>query len=74
MEIVGLHANKTDQRLAARLADLSDDPLRLDPPVGLVIGMQADFDIGSKHFPAVRVLRQAVQACQRVGGNGRPEP
>ena len=73
-KLVGLHADKTDQRLAARVADLSDDPLGLGPPVGLVIGMQADFDIGSKHVPAVRVLRQAVQACQRVGGNGRPVP
>ena len=57
-----------------RFWDLSDDPLRLDPPVGLVIGMQADFDIGSKHFPAVRRPPPGRSACQRVGGNGRPEP
>jgi len=73
-KLVGLHADKTDQRLATRLADFSDNPVRLDPPVGFVIGMQADFDIGSKHVPAACVLRQGVQACQRVGGNGRAEP
>jgi hypothetical protein len=71
-KLVGLHADKTDQRLATRLADFSDNPVRLDPPVGFVIGMQADFDIGSK--PAACVLRQGVHPCQRVGGNGRAEP
>ena len=33
-KLVGLHADKTDQRLATRLADFSDNPVRLDPPVG----------------------------------------
>src|SRR5258708_33432629 len=47
---------------------------RVAPPVGFVIGMQADFDIGSKHVPAACVLRQGVHPCQRVGGNGRAEP
>jgi hypothetical protein len=74
VEIGWTDADKTDQRLATRLADFSDNPVRLDPPVGFVIGMQADFDIGSKHVPAACVLRQGVQACQRVGGNGRAEP
>ena len=49
-KLVGLHADKPDQRLAARVADLTDDPLGLGPPVGLVIGMQPDSTSGPSTF------------------------
>src|ERR1700730_7687540 len=71
----GLSSGSSSRSVGIRsLSYFSDNPVRLDPPVGFVIGMQADFDIGSKHVPAACVLRQGVQACQRVGGNGRAEP
>ena len=67
-KLVGLHADKTDQRLATRLADFSDNPVRLDPPVVFVIGMQADFDIGSKPFrPRASSARAFIHASVLEG-------
>ena len=73
-KLVGLHADQTDQRPAALLADLADDPVRAYAPVGFVVGMQADFDAGSQHVAALGVHRQAVEAGERVGRDGRAEP
>ena len=73
-KLVRLHADQADQRLAAGLADFPDDAVRTDAPVGLVVGVQADFDARPQHLAALGVLRQAVQAGERVGRNGRPEP
>ena len=62
-ELVGLHADQPDQRPAARLADLADDPVRPHPAVGLVIGMQADVDVGPSTLrrcaSSAKPLRQA---------------
>ena len=73
-KLVRLHADQADQRLAAGLADIADDPVRADPPVGLVIGVQADLDARSQHVAALRVHRQAVEAGERVGRDRRLEP
>ena len=63
-KLVRLHADQADQRLAAGLADHPDDLVRPDPPVGLVIGVQADVDVRPEHLAAAaqssaRPFRQA---------------
>ena len=62
-KLVGLHADQPDQRPAAGLADHPDDPVRPDPPVGLVIGVQADLDVGPSTWrrcaSSARPFRQA---------------
>ena len=73
-KLVRLHADQADQRLAAGLADHADDPVGPDAPVGLVIGVEADFDVRPEHLAAARVLGEAVQAGERVGRDRRAEP
>src|SRR6185503_7445180 len=51
-----------------------DDAIRPHPPIRLVIGVQADIDARPKDRALLRVLRQAIQAGQRVGRNGRTNP
>ena len=69
-KLIRLHPDQANQRFAAGLANHSDDPVRPDAPIGFVVGMQVDLDVRPEHFPAARVLGQAVQTCQRVGRNG----
>ncbi len=73
-KLVRLHADQADQRAAAVAADHADDLLGPDPPVGLVIGVQADLDAGPEHFAAAGVLGQRVQAGERVGRDRRAQP
>ena len=72
-KLVGLHADQTDQRLAARARIISDDPLGPDPPVGLVIGVQADFNVRPKDVAGgVRPPpgRSGMRACWREWPTG----
>ena len=40
----------------------ADDPVGPDAPVGLVIGVDADRHIGSKHLAPARVFGETVEA------------
>ena len=73
-KLVRLHADQTDQRTAAFAADHADDLLGLHPPVGFVERVQADIDARSQHLTALGVLRQGIQASERIGGNRRAQP
>ena len=73
-KLVGLNADEPDQRLAAGLADHPDDLPGPDPPVGLIIGVQANLDVLAQHFAPLRVLGEAVQAGECIGRDGRPDP
>ena len=73
-KLVGLDADQPDQRASPGAADLADDPVGSSPAVGLVIGVDADLDPGTQHLPPPQILRQTVQASQRIGWNCRPEP
>ena len=72
-KLVGLHADQADQRSAALLAD-QDDAFRPNAAVGLVICMQANFDIRSQHLAAAGVFSERVQASKRIGRNGGADP
>ena len=73
-ELVRLHPDEADQGAAAFAADHADDLVGPHPPVGLVIGVEADFDVRAQHLAGARVLGEAVEAGQRVGGDGRADP
>jgi hypothetical protein len=73
-ELVGLHPDQRDQGAAARSADSPNDPVRPDPAVGLVIGIESDGDVRAEQLAALGVLCQAVQGCEGIGGNRRPQP
>jgi hypothetical protein len=73
-KLVRLNADEADQRAAARLAHHPDDLVRPYPPVGFIIGVQPHLDVGTEHLPRARVLRQAVEAGERIGGDRRTNP
>ena len=73
-KLIGLDADQADQRAPPGAADLPDHAVGANPAIGLVIGVDADLDIGAEHSAALRVLGEAVQRGQRVGRDGRPEP
>ncbi len=68
-ELVGLHADESDQRPAAALLQLGDDLLRLDAGVGLVIRVQPDLDVRTQHLALLAIAGGAVQRGQSVGRN-----
>ena len=73
-KLVGLHPHQPDQRLAALAADQLDDLVGADPPVGLVIGMQADFDVRPKRLALAHVFGKRIEAGQRIGRDRRADP
>ena len=73
-KLVRLHADEADERPAAFLADHVDDPVRPNAPIGLVVGVETDVDFGSEHLALARILREAIQAGQRVGRYCRAHP
>src|SRR5262249_61824959 len=58
----------------ASWADLRDDAPGAPPPVRLVIGVDAELDIGPEHLAPLSVLGETVEAGQRVRRDRRPEP
>ena len=73
-ELVRLDADQPDQHAPTGAANPPDNAVRPNPAIGLVIGVDADLDLGTQHPPAADILGQTVQASQRVGGDRRPEP
>ena len=73
-KLVGLHADQADQRSAALLADQVDDAFGPNPAVGLVICVQANFDIRSQHLTAAGVFSERVETSKRIGGNCGADP
>ena len=73
-ELVGLHADQADQRLAAAAADVSHDAVGPHPGIGFVERLDQDVDVGSQHLALLAVLAQAVEGSQRVGRNMGPQP
>ena len=65
-ELVGLHADQPDQRLAAALAKHVDDPVGLDAAIGLIIGVEMNLDTRPEHVAPARVFGEAVEAGEGV--------
>ena len=73
-ELVGLDADQPDQCASAGAADPPDDMIGPNPAVGLVIGVDADIDLGTEHPAPLHILCKAVQTGQRVRRDRRSEP
>ena len=54
-ELVGLHADQADQRLAAAAADIGHDVVGPDPDIGLVERLDQDVDVGAQHSALLAV-------------------
>jgi hypothetical protein len=52
----------------------ADDPVGADAAVGLVIGVDADRHIRSKHLALARVFGETVEAGERVRRDRRLDP
>src|SRR5690242_7539689 len=72
--LIGLHANQADQPAATCIANLLDDARWLDAGVGLIPYRNPDFHICTQHLTLRTVLREAVQRCKCIRGNGRARP
>src|SRR5256885_8958132 len=55
-ELVRLHADETNQRTAARLADHPDYTVWTDASVGLVVRMKLNINPGAEHFALAGVF------------------
>src|SRR6516165_12696558 len=73
-KLVRLHPDQPDEGPATGSAYHADDPVRPDPAVGLVIGVDADRHIATEHPPPARVLGEPVEAGERVRGYRRLDP
>jgi hypothetical protein len=57
-----LYADQSDESPATDTLDNSDDPVGPNPPVGLVIGMDADCHIGAEDPAPTGIFSQTVEA------------
>ena len=73
-ELVGLYPYQTNQRPAAGPGNHPNDLVRANAAVGLIVGVQADLHFRPEHLAPVRVLGEAIEACQRIGRNGGARP
>src|SRR5262245_39463932 len=73
-KLVRLHADQTDQDATALFADHTNDAIRPHPPVGLIEGVESDFDFWPQYLAPTHVFSKCVQAGQRIGRNGRADP
>ena len=73
-ELVGLHADQADQRLAAGAADVGHDAVGPHPGIGLVERLDQDVDVGAQHLALPAVLAQPVERGQGVGRDVGPQP
>ena len=60
-KLIGLYADQSDEGPATGSADDPDDAVGPNPPVGLVISMNADCDIGAEYLAPTGVFSQTVE-------------
>ena len=73
-KLVGLDTDKTDQRLAAGLADVGHDAVGAHARIRLVVRLQDDVDVGPENLALAAILAEAVQGGERVRRNMRAQP
>jgi hypothetical protein len=65
-ELVRLHPDQSDEGPATGSVDHADDPVGPDAAIGLVIGVDADYHIGTEHLPPARVFGETVKASECI--------
>ena len=73
-ELVALHADQADQRLAAAALDVGDDAVGAHPRIGLVERLDEDVDVGPEHAALAAILAQAIERGQRIGRDVGAQP
>ena len=73
-ELVGLHADQADQRLAAAALDVGDDAVGADPRIGLVERLDDDVDVRPQTPRRAAILTQAIERGQGVGRDMGAQP
>ena len=73
-ELVALHADQADQRLAAAAPDVGDDAVGADPRVGLVERLDDDVDVRPEDAAPAAILAQAIEGSQGIGRDMRAQP
>ena len=73
-ELIGLHADQSDQRAAALFTDQVDDAVRPYAPVGFVVGVETNFYVRAQDVAATGVFGERIEARQGVGRDGRADP
>ena len=68
-ELVALHADQANQRLAAAALDIGDNAIGAHPRVGLVERLDLDVDIRPEDAALAAILPQAIEGSQGVGGD-----
>ena len=73
-KLVRLHADQPDHAEAAMARELRDNVFGADARVGLVNRGNVDLDISTEHLPRHRVLRERVEAGERIGRDRGADP
>ena len=73
-ELVALHADQADQRLAAAAPDVGDDAVRPDSDIGLVQRLDDDIDVRPQNLASPAILPQAVEGGQGIRRDMRLQP
>jgi len=73
-KLIGLHAYERDHGPSARPFDFANYAIRPDTPIGFVVGVQTQLDVGTEHRTPLSIFRQTVQASERIGRNCRADP
>ena len=76
-ELVGLHADQADQRLAAAALDIGHDPGRDEPgqfSTSSIVVMTISPMSGPKHPAPLAIVTQAIECGQGIGRDNRAQP
>src|SRR5262249_17481885 len=73
-ELIRLYPHETDQDAPTLLAHHADDLVGPHPPVGFIIGVQADFDPLAKHMAGTRLIGPPTEASASIGWDRRAQP
>jgi hypothetical protein len=72
-ELVRLDADQPDQRPSAGPTNRPDDAVGADALVGLVKGVEANFDLGPEHLSPARIFGERIETGERVRRNRGPK-
>jgi hypothetical protein len=72
--LVRLHADQGNQAKIAIAAIPGDERRHIDASVGLVDGIDFDFDLGPQHLTRDAIGRNAVNGGKGIGRNHRAPP
>ena len=73
-ELIGLHTDQADQRLAAGPLDIGHDLVRADAGVGFVKRLDENIDVRPQNLTLQAIFPKAIEGRERIGRNVGLEP